>query len=131
MATLTGYIFADLESVTVHGHSLQVLQQGHSVAETPNIRGNVDHSSLSLPFCLVAFLSPVLLQLQMVMALVRKSRHLYMNLLAKSKALEQHRSIMDQSCHAVDGPPPPPPPPPPNCQNMPMAVVKSYLSLIL
>ena len=81
MATLTGY-FADLESVTVHGHSLQVLQQGHSVAETPNIRGNVDHSSLSLPFCLVAFLSPILLQLQMVMALVRKSRHLYMNLLA-------------------------------------------------
>ena len=39
MATLAGYS-ADLESVTVHGHSLQVLQQGHSVAETPNLGGN-------------------------------------------------------------------------------------------
>ena len=40
MATLAGYS-ADLESVTVHGHSLQVLQHGRSVAETPNIGGNV------------------------------------------------------------------------------------------
>ena len=39
MATLAGYS-ADLESITVHGHSLQVLQQGRSVAETPNLGGN-------------------------------------------------------------------------------------------
>ena len=39
MATLTGYS-ADLESITIHGHSLQVLQQGRSVAETPNLGGN-------------------------------------------------------------------------------------------
>ena len=37
-----------------------------------------DHSSLSLPFCLVAFLSPALLQLQIVVVLVRKSRNLYL-----------------------------------------------------
>ena len=38
MATFAGYS-ADLESVTVHGHSLQGPQQGRSVAKTPNIGG--------------------------------------------------------------------------------------------
>ena len=80
MATFAGY-FADLESATVHGHSLQVLQQGPSVAKKKQILEGLhrrDYSSLSLPFCLMVFLSPALLKLQIVLVLVRKSRNLYL-----------------------------------------------------